>query len=128
MDTNTNTDTHDTTAASTAPTRIFPPGTSPSLKFVLRQNGVAAAAIRRGSKVEMLAEHEEHRALFEQALRLLDITDAPAMRIVLGKNTLQVRREGTSAYVVAYATGHEVAKSVLRVIRRAEPKGDGARG
>jgi hypothetical protein len=123
MDTNTETvtDTPTTPTPAAAP-RVFPPGTSPSLKFVLRQNGIVAGALRRGTTVEMLAEHEEHRPLFEQALRLLDITAAPAMRVVLGNKTIQVRREGTSTYVVAYATGAEIAKSVLRVIRRAEPR------
>lgn len=79
--------------------------------------GIAAVAVRAPNFADYRGESDWQRVL-EGALGLLSITNERTIRLVVGKNTVVVQREGDEVVAVALPTGHAIAKSLRRMIRR----------
>lgn len=63
--------------------------------------------------------HGDARAeVLLQVGELLRVAGAPTLRVVLGDVTIHAWRWGEDTVVVAYETGHRVAKNLVRLVRR----------
>jgi hypothetical protein len=60
----------------------------------------------------------ELRAALQASADLLRLTTEPTLRVVLGDHTIVAVREGTEMVSLAIPTGHAVAKSLRRMVRR----------
>jgi hypothetical protein len=63
--------------------------------------------------------------VLEGALKLLDKTDETTIRVVIGAHTIVVQSEGEETVAVLLPTGHAIAKSLRRMIRRLSRKARG---
>jgi hypothetical protein len=57
--------------------------------------------------------------LLSSAINMLHRSDENTLRIVVGKHTIVVQRESDETAAVVLPTGHPIAKSLRRMIRRA---------
>lgn len=92
---------------------------------------LAAAQGIEGVAVESPAGPREHRGaqtwqpILDRALSLLGKTDESTIRLVIGKHTVVVQRENEETVAVVLPTGHAIAKSLRRMIRRMAKKDRG---
>ncbi len=63
--------------------------------------------------------------VLEGALDLFGRTDEASIRLVVGKHTVVVQREAGEVVAVVLPTGHAIAKSLRRMIRRMAKKDRG---
>jgi hypothetical protein len=68
---------------------------------------------------------ESWRPILDRALNLLAMTSEPTIRLVIGKHTVVVQKEGDETVAVVLPTGHAIAKSLRRMIRRMAKKDRG---
>lgn len=65
------------------------------------------------------------QAVLDGALSLLRLTQEKTIRIVVGDHTAVVQTEGEETVAVVLPTGHPIAKSLRRMIRRMAKKDRG---
>ncbi|MCA9688843.1 MAG: hypothetical protein R3A51_08230 [Nannocystaceae bacterium] len=63
--------------------------------------------------------------VLEGAISLLELTDESTIRLVIGKHTMVVQKELGETVAVVLPTGHAIAKSLRRMIRRMAKKDRG---
>ncbi len=63
--------------------------------------------------------------VLEGALDLFQRTNEKSIRLVVGKHTIVVQKEGEETVAVVLPTGHAIAKSLRRMIRRMAKKDRG---
>ncbi len=85
--------------------------------------GIEAVVVDTGTR-EYRGEEKWHRVL-DGALDLFRRTDEKSIRLVVGKHTIVVQREGEETVAVVLPTGHAIAKSLRRMIRRMARKDRG---
>ena len=68
---------------------------------------------------------ESWKAVLEGALDLFAKTEESSIRLVVGKHTVVVQRESAETVAVVLPTGHAIAKSLRRMIRRMAKKDRG---
>jgi hypothetical protein len=85
--------------------------------------GIEAAVVDSGSR-EYRGEATWH-AVLDGALDLFKLTDEKSIRLVIGKHTIVVQRESDETVAVVLPTGHAIAKSLRRMIRRMARKNRG---
>ena len=68
---------------------------------------------------------ESWKAVLEGALDLFAKTEESSIRLVVGKHTVVVQREAAETVAVVLPTGHAIAKSLRRMIRRMAKKDRG---
>ncbi|MGB1015881.1 MAG: hypothetical protein ACPG4T_17220 [Nannocystaceae bacterium] len=95
----------------------------------LRANIDHLAAAKGIVSLAVLAqETTQHRGdahwhpILDASLNLLSLTGEPSIRLVVGKHTLVIQRENAEVVGVAIPTGHAIAKSLRRMIRRMAKK------
>jgi hypothetical protein len=71
------------------------------------------------SDARILRGKPEWHDILRTALDLFKRTDEADMRLIVGKYTITYQREANEIVGVVIATGHPVAKSLRRMIRRA---------
>lgn len=64
-------------------------------------------------------------AVLDGSLDLFKRTDEKSIRLVVGKHTVVVQKEGEETVAVVLPTGHAIAKSLRRMIRRMSRKNRG---
>jgi hypothetical protein len=85
--------------------------------------GIEAAVVDSGSR-EYRGDASWH-AVLDGALDLFKLTDEKSIRLVIGKHTIVVQRESDETVAVVLPTGHAIAKSLRRMIRRMARKNRG---
>ena len=85
--------------------------------------GIEAAVVDSGSR-EYRGDASWH-AVLDGALDLFKLTDEKSIRLVIGKHTIVVQRESDETVAVVLPTGHAIAKSLRRMIRRMARKNCG---
>ena len=85
--------------------------------------GIEAAVVDTGSR-EYRGTQDWHPVL-DGALDLFHRTDEKSIRLVVGKHTIVVQRENEETVAVVLPTGHAIAKSLRRMIRRMARKDRG---
>ena len=68
---------------------------------------------------------ESWRPILDRSLNLLAMTSELTIRLVIGKHTVVVQKEGEETVAVVLPTGHAIAKSLRRMIRRMAKKDRG---
>jgi hypothetical protein len=85
--------------------------------------GIEAAVVDSGTR-EYRGDASWH-AVLDGALDLFKRTDQKSIRLVVGKHTIVVQRESDETVAVVLPTGHAIAKSLRRMIRRMARKNRG---
>ena len=85
--------------------------------------GIEAVVVDIGSR-EYRGDDQWYRVL-DGALDLFRRTDERSIRLVVGKHTIVVQKEGEETVAVVLPTGHAIAKSLRRMIRRMARKDRG---
>jgi len=81
-------------------------------------DGIIALTIATPGHALAFRGAERWQPVLAKALELLALTDEPSIRIFVGEHTLVVQREADQVIAVATPTGHAIAKSLRRMIRR----------
>ena len=85
--------------------------------------GIEAVMVDAGARE--FRGQETWRAVLDQALELFKKTEEASVRLVIGKHTIVVQREGSEVVALVLPTGHAIAKSLRRMIRRMSKKDRG---
>jgi hypothetical protein len=85
--------------------------------------GIEAVVVETGTR-EYRGEEQWYRVL-DGALDLFRRTDEKSIRLVVGKHTIVVQKETEETVAVVLPTGHAIAKSLRRMIRRMARKDRG---
>lgn len=85
--------------------------------------GIEAVVVDTGTR-EYRGDQQWHRVL-DGSLDLFRRTEEKSIRLVVGKHTIVVQREGEETVAVVLPTGHAIAKSLRRMIRRMARKDRG---
>lgn len=84
--------------------------------------GIEAVAVISAAGPREFRGDENWSAVLDGALSLLDKTEEPTIRLVVGKHTVVVQTEKEETVAVVLPTGHAIAKSLRRMIRRMSRK------
>ncbi len=84
--------------------------------------GIEAVAVLSAAGPREFRGDESWSAVLDGALSLLDKTGEPTIRLVVGKHTVVVQTEKEETVAVLLPTGHAIAKSLRRMIRRMSRK------
>src|SRR5690606_21238341 len=68
-------------------------------------------------KRQYSGDDQWHR-IIDKAIDTFASTDEPSIRLVIGKHTIIVQKEGNETIGIVMLTGHAIAKSIRRMIRR----------
>lgn len=85
--------------------------------------GIEAVVVDTGTR-EYRGDEQWYRVL-DGALDLFRRTDEKSIRLVVGKHTIVVQKESDETVAVVLPTGHAIAKSLRRMIRRMARKDRG---
>ncbi|MEZ4453727.1 MAG: hypothetical protein R3B09_30005 [Nannocystaceae bacterium] len=88
-------------------------------------SGVVALAIDNPGHTRTFRGDQRWSAILEGSVKLLGLTDESTIRLVIGEHTLVVQKELDEVVAVVLPTGHAIAKSLRRMIRRMARKDRG---
>ena len=81
-------------------------------------SGVVALTVDSPEKERLFRGLEPWRPVLDGALTLLQMTGETSIRLVIGEHTMVVQHELKETVAVVIPTGHAIAKSLRRMIRR----------
>lgn len=93
-----------------------------NIEHLAAAQGIEAVAVDNPSGGREFRGDGQWSAVLEGALSLLGKTDEPTIRLVVGKHTVVVQTEKEETVAVVLPTGHAIAKSLRRMIRRMSRK------
>lgn len=88
-------------------------------------SGIEAVTVESTTNPRVFRGSESWRPVLEGAVGLFARTGEPSVRLVIGKHTVVVQRENDETVAVVLPTGHAIAKSLRRMIRRMSKKDRG---
>jgi hypothetical protein len=88
-------------------------------------NGVVALSVEAPEKQRLFRGVERWRPILDGAINLLRMTGETTIRLVIGDHTMVVQHELKETVAVVIPTGHAIAKSLRRMIRRMARKDRG---
>jgi hypothetical protein len=80
--------------------------------------GIEAVAVVSPNQPRSFRGNDQWCQVLDTALRLFALTSEPSIRMVVGNFTLLIQREGPEIVGIVLPTGHAIAKSLRRMIRR----------
>jgi hypothetical protein len=89
--------------------------------LAVAQGIVAVTVADAGGNLEFRGE-ENWNPILAAAMGLLKKTDESTIRLVIGQHTVVLQAEGDETVAVVLPTGHAIAKSLRRMIRRMSRK------
>lgn len=91
--------------------------------------GIVAVAVTSPAGPREFRGDDVWSSILDAALSLLDKTGEKTIRLVVGKHTIVLQTENEETVAVVLPTGHAIAKSLRRMIRRMsrKPRGPLAR-
>lgn len=87
--------------------------------------GIEAVIVDAQSSPRVFRGPDSWERVLEGALSLFARTNEPSIRLVVGKHTIVVQKESEEIVAVVLPTGHAIAKSLRRMIRRMSKKDRG---
>ncbi len=87
--------------------------------------GIVALCVDAPNNPRKFRGVETWNAVLEGAINLLGLTGESTIRLVIGKHTMVVQKELGETVAVVLPTGHAIAKSLRRMIRRMAKKDRG---
>lgn len=93
-----------------------------NIEHLAAAQGIEAVAVVHPNAPREFRGDENWSAVLDAALNLLDKTDESTIRLVVGKHTIVVQTEKEETVAVVLPTGHAIAKSLRRMIRRMSRK------
>ncbi|MCA9658092.1 MAG: hypothetical protein KC486_07095 [Myxococcales bacterium] len=88
-------------------------------------SGVIALSVDAPEKQRLFRGAERWRPILDGAINLLRMTGESTIRLVIGDHTMVVQHELKETVAVVIPTGHAIAKSLRRMIRRMARKDRG---
>ena len=95
-----------------------------NIEHLAAAGGIEAVTVVSGQDREFRGDNSWQPVL-DGALRLLEKTEENTIRVVIGDHTIVVQAEGEETVGVVLPTGHAIAKSLRRMIRRLSRKARG---
>ena len=95
-----------------------------NIEHLAAAGGIEAVTVVSGQDKDFRGD-SSWQPVLEGALRLLEKTDENSIRVVIGDHTMVVQSEGEETVGVVLPTGHAIAKSLRRMIRRLSRKARG---
>jgi len=91
--------------------------------------GIVAVSVVSPNQARELRGDDSWAPILDASLSLLEKTGEKTIRLVVGKHTIVMQVEGEETVGVVLPTGHAIAKSLRRMIRRMsrKPRGPLAR-
>lgn len=96
-----------------------------NIEHLAAAQGIAAVAVETASKPREFRGESTWNAILGSAIGLFQKTGETSIRLVIGKHTVVVQRENEETVAVVLPTGHAIAKSLRRMIRRMSKKDRG---
>jgi len=84
--------------------------------------GIVAVTVADPAGALEFRGEESWNAILAAAMGLLKKTDESTIRLVIGQHTVVLQGEGDETVAVVLPTGHAIAKSLRRMIRRMSRK------
>ncbi|MGB1700003.1 MAG: hypothetical protein ACPHRO_08630 [Nannocystaceae bacterium] len=96
-----------------------------NIEHIVHSSGIEAALVRSSDRTDTFAGAETWSGTLAKALDVFSLSGESSVRIVVGKHTLVIQRERDEEVAVALPTGHPMAKSLRRMLRRMARKDRG---
>jgi hypothetical protein len=93
-----------------------------NIEHLAAAQGIEAVAVLSPAGPREFRGDETWSPVLDGALSLLEKTDENTIRLVVGKHTVVVQTEKDETVAVVLPTGHAIAKSLRRMIRRMSRK------
>lgn len=88
-------------------------------------NGIEAVSVVTAAGARESRGAQSWHELLSGSIRLFQMTSESSIRLVVGNHTVVVQRESEETVAVVLPTGHAIAKSLRRMIRRMAKKDRG---
>ena len=96
-----------------------------NIEHLAAAQGIVAVAVDSPTATREFRGESAWRPILDTALALLKLTDEKTIRLVIGKHTIVLQTENEETVGVVLPTGHSIAKSLRRMIRRMSKKDRG---
>lgn len=96
-----------------------------NIEHLAAAQGISAVTVETASKPREFRGDVTWNAILDSAVGLFKKTEEPSIRLVIGQHTVVVQRESEEVVAVVLPTGHAIAKSLRRMIRRMSKKDRG---
>jgi len=93
-----------------------------NMEHLAAASGVVAVTIDSPQHPRAFRGVDTWSPVLDAALALFDKTDEDTIRLVIGQHTIIVQKEHGQTVAVVLPTGHAIAKSLRRMIRRLSKK------
>jgi hypothetical protein len=93
-----------------------------NMEHLAAASGVVAVTIDSPQHPRAFRGVESWAPVLDASLALFDKTDEDTIRLVIGQHTIIVQKEHGQTVAVVLPTGHAIAKSLRRMIRRLSKK------
>lgn len=103
------------------PARLSDMSLLSNIDYLTNAPGVVAVTVEHATGREHRGSVNWHSAL-DGVLTLFKRTGEAGMRAIIGKHTIVVQRESDEVVALVLPTGHAIAKSLHRMIRRQAAK------
>lgn len=96
-----------------------------NIEHLAAAQGIVAVAVDSPSQNRDFRGEDSWRPILDSALNLLEKTGESTIRLVIGKHTVVLQTENDETVAVVLPTGHSIAKSLRRMVRRMARKDRG---
>lgn len=93
-----------------------------NIEHLAAAQGIVAVSVVSPNAPRELRGEESWAPVLDASLSLLEKTGEKTIRLVVGKHTIVMQVEGEETVGVVLPTGHAIAKSLRRMIRRMSRK------
>ncbi|MCA9709368.1 MAG: hypothetical protein KDK70_26235 [Myxococcales bacterium] len=93
-----------------------------NIEHLAAAQGIVAVSVVSAAGPREFRGDDAWSSILDAALSLLDKTDEKTIRLVVGKHTIVLQLENDETVGVVLPTGHAIAKSLRRMIRRMSRK------
>lgn len=93
-----------------------------NIEHLAAAQGIVAVSVVSPAGPREFRGEQEWNSILDAAHSLLEKTGEKTIRLVVGKHTVVLQSEGEETVAVVLPTGHAIAKSLRRMIRRMAKK------
>ena len=93
-----------------------------NIEHLAAAQGIVAVSVVSPAGPREFRGEQEWSSILDAAHSLLEKTGEKTIRLVVGKHTVVLQTEGEETVAVVLPTGHAIAKSLRRIIRRMAKK------
>ena len=93
-----------------------------NIEHLAAAQGIVAVSVASPSGPREFRGDQQWSSILDAAHSLLEKTGEKTIRLVVGKHTVVLQMEGEETVAVVLPTGHAIAKSLRRMIRRMSKK------